>query len=215
MRRAAWLLCGLALAGCPPTDPNAVGGIKRGHHSEAGDLMGKTAAAVVDDRPDARHSMARPLAAAGFDARETATGRDALRLARLRIDAIVLDLVTPTRHGRSSKVLRGLKEDPATKNIPVIMKTAVRFEEGHRELALDAGAADYFAEPFDPQALIAVVRRVLARRVIRIQGLRSRHAPRLPPRPACGRRIHWLRATSRTKSYWPATTVRGSTFAQC
>jgi DNA-binding response OmpR family regulator len=114
---------------------------------------------VVDDRPDARYSMTRPLSAAGFDVRETATGREALRLARLRIDAIVLDLVLPDMDGY--KVLRGLKEDPATKNIPVIMKTAVRFQEGHRELALEAGAADYFAEPFDIQELVVLVRRVL------------------------------------------------------
>jgi CheY-like chemotaxis protein len=39
---------------------------------------------VVDDRPDARYAMARPLAHAGFDVRETATGRDALRLAAVR-----------------------------------------------------------------------------------------------------------------------------------
>jgi DNA-binding response OmpR family regulator len=120
--------------------------------------MGNTVL-VVDDRPDARYSMARPLAAAGFDVRETATGRDALRLARLRIDAIVLDLVLPDMDGY--EVLRGLKEDPATKNIPVILKTAVRFEEGHRELARDAGGAGYFAEPFDPQAFVAAVRGVL------------------------------------------------------
>jgi DNA-binding response OmpR family regulator len=50
---------------------------------------------VVDDRPDARYSMARPLVAAGFDVRETATGRDGLRLARLQVDAIVLDVVLP------------------------------------------------------------------------------------------------------------------------
>jgi hypothetical protein len=39
---------------------------------------------VIDDRPDARYSMARPLAAAGFDVRETATfgpgARDAERV---------------------------------------------------------------------------------------------------------------------------------------
>jgi len=38
--------------------------------------MGNTVL-VVDDLPDARYSMGRPLATAGFDARETATGRDA------------------------------------------------------------------------------------------------------------------------------------------
>jgi CheY-like chemotaxis protein len=101
---------------------------------------------VVDDRPDARYSMARPLTAAGFDVRETATGRDALRLARLQVDAIVLDLVLPDVDGY--EVLRRLKTDPATMNIPVILKTAVLREDGHRQRALDAGAADYFAEPF-------------------------------------------------------------------
>jgi two-component system, OmpR family, response regulator PrrA len=51
---------------------------------------------VVDDRPDARYSLARPLAHAGFDVREAATGREALRLARLQVDAIVLDITRTT-----------------------------------------------------------------------------------------------------------------------
>jgi len=114
---------------------------------------------VVDDRPDARYSMARPLAAAGFDVRETATGREALRLARLPADVIVLDLVLPDLDGY--EVLRGLKADPATMNIPVILKTAVHDDDGHRQVALDAGAVAYFAEPFDTQGLVAVVRQVL------------------------------------------------------
>jgi CheY-like chemotaxis protein len=114
---------------------------------------------VVDDRPDARYSMARPLVAAGFDVRETATGRDALRLARLQIDVIVLDIVLLDMDGY--EVLRRLKADPVTRDIPVILRTAIALEDGHRQRGLDAGAADYFAEPFDPQALIAAVRRVL------------------------------------------------------
>jgi DNA-binding response OmpR family regulator len=114
---------------------------------------------VVDDRPDARNSMTRPLAVAGFDVRETATGRDALRLARLQVDAIVLDLVLPDLDGY--EVLRRLEADPVTSHIPVILKTAAPPEEGHRHLGLAAGAAAYFAEPFPPQALIAAVRGVL------------------------------------------------------
>ena len=114
---------------------------------------------VVDDRPDARYSMARPLVAAGFDVRETATGRDALRLARLQVDAIVLDLVLQDMDGYD--VLQRLKTDPATRSIPVILKTSIRLEDGHRQRGLEAGAADYFTEPFDTQALVAVVRRVL------------------------------------------------------
>ena len=114
---------------------------------------------VVDDRPDARYIMVRPLAAAGFDVRETATGRDALRLARLQVDAIVLDLVLTDIDG--FQVLRQLKADPATSNIPVILKTAVHREDGHQQRGLAAGAAAYFTEPFDPHALVAAVRGVL------------------------------------------------------
>ena len=114
---------------------------------------------VVDDRPDARSSIGHPLATAGFDVRETATGREALRLARLQVDAIVLDLALPDMTGYD--VLRKLKDDPATHNIPVIMKTAVYLDDGHREIALAAGAEEYFAEPFDTQALVSTVRRVL------------------------------------------------------
>ena len=50
---------------------------------------------VVDDRTDVRYSLGHPLATAGLDVRETATGREALRLGRLQMDAIVLDLALP------------------------------------------------------------------------------------------------------------------------
>ncbi len=75
---------------------------------------------VVDDRPDARYSLARPLAAAGFDV---------LRLARLQVDAIVLDIILPDIDGY--EVLQQLKADPTTRDIPVILKTAAHVEEGH------------------------------------------------------------------------------------
>ena len=117
---------------------------------------------VVDDRPDARYSMSRPLALADFDVRETATGQDALRLARLPVDAIVLDLVLQDMDG--FEVLQRLKDDPLTKNIPVILKTAVHRDDEHCERGLAAGAAAYFADSFDPHALVAVVRRVLGDR---------------------------------------------------
>ena len=116
---------------------------------------------VIDDRPDARYSMARPLAAAGFDVRELATGRDALHLARRGVDLIVLDLVLPDMTGFD--VLRQLKADPATMTIPVILKTAVHVHDGDRQRGLEAGAAEYFSAPFDPHALIDAVRGSLER----------------------------------------------------
>src|SRR5262249_21742108 len=114
---------------------------------------------IVDDRPDARYAMVRPLAAAGFDVRETVSGRDALRFALLSIHLIVLDLILPYMAG--CEVLRRLKADPATRNIPVVVKTAFPNGDEDRRRALNAGAAAYFTDTDDPHALVAVVRGVL------------------------------------------------------
>jgi DNA-binding response OmpR family regulator len=114
---------------------------------------------VVDDRPEMRYIMTRSLAAAGFQVHESATGQDAMRLANPQVDAIVLDLVLPDMDGFD--VLRRLKANPATSNIPVILKTGMRVEDGYRQRGLQAGAAAYVTEPFEPRALVAAVRGVL------------------------------------------------------
>jgi CheY-like chemotaxis protein len=145
---------------CPTSEASHVGSQpRRASTPSVGQGGHVSTILVVDDRPDARYSMARPLAAAGFDVRETATGRDALRLARSQIDAIVLDIALQDMDG--FEVLQRLKDDPLTKNIPVILKTAAYRGDDHRERGLAAGAAAYFADSFDPQALVAVVRHVL------------------------------------------------------
>ena len=114
---------------------------------------------VVDDRPDARYTMVRTLTAAGFDVRETASGRDALRLARFHPDAIVLDIALQDMDG--FEVCRRLKTDTVTNGIPVVHKTAVFRDDVHRRRGLAAGADEYLVEPFEPDALVAAVRRVL------------------------------------------------------
>src|SRR3982750_483848 len=114
---------------------------------------------VVDDRPDTRYATTRVLAGAGFDVRETATGRDALRLARTAPDLIVLDIALTDIDG--FEVCRRLKSDAATRTIPVIQKTSVYRDEDHRRQGLAAGADEYLIDPVEPQVLIETVRRFL------------------------------------------------------
>jgi CheY-like chemotaxis protein len=114
---------------------------------------------VVDDRPEARYATVRTLSAAGYDVRETATGRDALRLARLSPDLIVLDVALPDIDG--FEVCRRLKSDMLTVTIPVVHKTAVYGDDEHRHRGLAAGAAEYLAEPVEPEHLLATVDRLL------------------------------------------------------
>ena len=117
---------------------------------------------VVDDRPDARYVLVRALTAAGFDVRETATGRDALRLARTSPDLIVLDIALQDLDG--FEVCRRLKADAVTRAIPVVQKTAVFCDDEHRRRGLEAGADEYLTEPIEPQTLVDTVKRLLARR---------------------------------------------------
>jgi len=117
---------------------------------------------VVDDRPDARYALVRTLTGAGFDVRETATGRDALRLARMFPDLIVLDIALQDMDG--FEVCRRLKMDSVTSGIPVVQKTAVFRDEEHRPRGLQAGGDEYLTEPIEPQTLVDTVKRLLSRR---------------------------------------------------
>jgi CheY-like chemotaxis protein len=114
---------------------------------------------VVDDRPDTRYATTRVLAGAGFDVRETATGRDALRLARTSPDLIVLDIALTDIDG--FEVCRRLKSDAATRAIPVIQKTSVYRDPDHRRQGMAAGADEYLIDPIEPDVLIETVRRFL------------------------------------------------------
>jgi DNA-binding response OmpR family regulator len=114
---------------------------------------------VVDDRPDARYATSRVLATAGYDVRETATGRDALRLAWLA-DLIVLDVALPDVDG--FQVCRQLKAEATTAHIPVLYKTAVYRDEEHRRRGLASGGSEYLVDPVDPTVLLDTVRGLLA-----------------------------------------------------
>lgn len=105
-----------------------------------------------------RRSLRAMLTAEGYDVREASDGVTALASAREDPPAaVVLDLHVPGLDGRA--VLRGLRDDPSTAGVPVIVVTATGSEE-RRDLAA-LGAAGYLTKPFDPPALLELVARVL------------------------------------------------------
>jgi len=73
----------------------------------------------------------------------------------------VLDVMMPSLNG--FEVTRRLREDPATREIPVILLTA-RAQESDVQEGFDAGADDYIRKPFSPRELSARVQAVLGRR---------------------------------------------------
>ncbi|NTV65821.1 MAG: response regulator transcription factor, partial [Oscillochloris sp.] len=77
-----------------------------------------------------------------------------------RPNLLVLDLMLPGSDGLD--VTRALRQDPATRKLPIIMLTA-RVEEADRLIGLELGADDYMTKPFSPRELVARVRAVLRR----------------------------------------------------
>ena len=90
----------------------------------------------------------------------TATdGSEGLEAARAaKPDLIVLDGMMPTMDG--FEVLRHLKEDPGTQDIPVIMLSARRLEHDVVN-GLNLGAADYLVKPFMPEELALKIQTLL------------------------------------------------------
>ena len=79
----------------------------------------------------------------------------ALASAAPQPDVILLDIVMPEMDGL--EVCRRLKDDPQTRDIPVIFLTARNNESDERE-GFEAGAADYIAKPISGPILLARVR---------------------------------------------------------
>lgn len=114
---------------------------------------------IADDDPLLRDLLQHKLTAAGYAVDVAEDGGQALDLCRRqRPDLVVLDAMMPIADG--FEVLRRLKADPETSNLPIIMLTALRREEDIVG-ALKLGAADYMVKPFIPDELVARIGRLL------------------------------------------------------
>lgn len=114
---------------------------------------------VADDDEDILMLVQLRLARSGYEIVVARDGEEALRLAReLRPDVAVLDWMMPKVTGVD--VLRALRADPETAEIPIVMLTA-RASAADIEAGEAAGADDYIAKPFSPQELATRVQSIL------------------------------------------------------
>jgi two-component system phosphate regulon response regulator PhoB len=110
---------------------------------------------VADDDPDQHRLIETTLGTRDFELLHAPDGRATLRAARERLPALVLLAVNlPGPDGFD--VCRQLKDDPATASIKIVMLTE-RSSEGDRALGREAGADDYFVEPFSPVELLNTI----------------------------------------------------------
>ena len=111
---------------------------------------------VVDDSRTVRAVLRRHLEAAGYTVEEQDDGEGALARSRSHPpDVVLLDLEMPGIGGRAA--LDAFQADDVLRAVPVVVLS------GHRDVglvvdALEAGAHDFLAKPFEPAELLARVR---------------------------------------------------------
>jgi CheY-like chemotaxis protein len=95
---------------------------------------------LVEDSKPIRRENERALLEAGYEVVCAVDGESALRFARdLKPDLILLDMILPKMSG--PEVLRELKSDPVTAEIPVVVLSSL--SEKNRQKLVGEGAEEY------------------------------------------------------------------------
>jgi two-component system alkaline phosphatase synthesis response regulator PhoP len=121
--------------------------------------MAKTILAVDDEKSIVRLVQVN-LERQGYNVLTAFDGRQALeRIAADQPDMVICDVMMPYMDG--FEVLRQIRQNVATRDLPVIMLTAKAMDndvfEGYR-----SGATCYLTKPFSPPELISFVKRIFS-----------------------------------------------------
>jgi two-component system sensor histidine kinase/response regulator len=115
---------------------------------------------LVDDEKDVLLTLGKRLVSYGYTVITADNGYDAITLAKTKFpDIVLLDIMMPGMEG--GEVAQKLKDDPATKNIPVIFLTALLSKtEEYRDNHLVAGNVT-LAKPIDIEVLLTQIKKFL------------------------------------------------------
>jgi two-component system chemotaxis response regulator CheY len=114
---------------------------------------------AVDDSASMRQMVAFTLKGAGYQVVEATDGQDALTKAKAqKFDLVITDVNMPTMDGISLiKELRGLTDYKFT---PLLMLTTESATD-KKQQGKAAGATGWIVKPFNPDQLLATVKKVL------------------------------------------------------
>ncbi len=107
---------------------------------------------VVEDAPFLRYAFGRLLRLQGFEVMEANDGLEALeKLDHFHAQLVLTDVMMPVMDG--IELIRRLKTDPKTANLPVVAITADSSGNAE-ERAREAGAVGFITKPIDFPALL-------------------------------------------------------------
>ena len=126
--------------------------------------MESTTILVVDDEKKIRELLDLRLSAEGFQVIQAVDGEEGVAQARKHSpDLILMDVMMPKMDG--AEAVNELRQDPATKDIPVIFLTSMITNEEETSQAfgiqLDVKQHRFIAKPFETPSLIAEIHKAL------------------------------------------------------
>ena len=118
-------------------------------------MSGPKTILIADDEETVRSLVTR-LLGKSYKVVEANNGEDAVKVAvNQKPDLILMDILMPKMDGLTA--CYAIKRNQATKEIPIVMLTAVDYEL-NRKLSQDVmGAQGYITKPFEAQALLAKI----------------------------------------------------------
>lgn len=114
---------------------------------------------VVDDDKEIQEIVTFVLRRNGFEVAVASNGQQLQDvLAATAPDLVILDVMMPGLDGY--QIFASLRENAATRHVPVIIMTA-HAENIYERISLDLGAAVHITKPFHPLELVGIVQRLL------------------------------------------------------
>ncbi len=110
---------------------------------------------IIDDDPEIRYTIGQYLISRGYEVVYAENGEQGLEKAvKLQPFAITLDVMLPKKDGWN--ILKDFKENPATRDIPVILISVM----GDKNLGYGLGAFEYFVKPISSEKLLSAFNRL-------------------------------------------------------
>ena len=114
---------------------------------------------AVDDSTSMRQMVSFTLKGAGYDVVEASDGEQALAMARNKqVNLVLTDVDMPKMDGIT--VIRNLRTLPSYKFTPMLMLTTESAADKKQE-GKAAGATGWIVKPFNPEQLLATIKKVL------------------------------------------------------
>ena len=114
---------------------------------------------IIEDEYDTAKVLKKRIEGSGYEvcvAYDSYSGSASVK--KEAPDLVILDLMLPAKGGET--VLASMKNDETARDIPVIVVTGITDDKVKKEL-YEKGVADYIEKPYEPEKLMASIRRIL------------------------------------------------------